>query len=139
MAIDEKILDQLIAGYKKPEDLIGENGLLKELTRRLLERAMSVEMREHLGHEKNQPVVNGNVRSGRYKQKVKREFGEIEVDVPLDRDGSFEPVILPKDQSRFTGFDDKIISLYARGMTTREIQGHLEEAYGVDVSLSLIS
>jgi len=139
MAIDEKILDQLIAGYKKPEDLIGENGLLKELTRRLLERAMSAEMTEHLGHEKNQPVVNsqGNVRNGRYKKKVKGEFGEIEVDVPRDR--SFEPVILPKGQSRFTGFDGKIISLYARGMTTREIQGHLEDTYGVDVSPSLIS
>lgn len=141
MAIDEKILDQLIAGYKKPEDLIGENGLLKELTRRLLERAMSAEMTEHLGHEKNEPVVNsnGNVRNGRYKKKVKGEFGEIEVDVPRDRDSSFEPVILPKGQSRFTGFDGKIISLYARGMTTREIQGHLEESYGVDVSPSLIS
>ena len=105
MTIDEKILDQLIAGYKKPEDLIGENGLLKELTMRLLERAMSAEMTEHLGHEKNQPVVNinGNVRNGRYKKKVKGEFGEIEVDVPRDSDSSFEPVILPKGQSRFGG------------------------------------
>lgn len=141
MAIDEKILDQLIAGYKRPEDLIGENGLLKELTKRLLERAMSAEMTDHLGHEKNQPVVNlcGNVRNGRYKKRVKGEFGEIEVEVPRDRESSFEPVILPKGQRRFTGFDDKIISLYARGMTTREIQGHLEEAYGVEVSPSLIS
>lgn len=105
MTIDEKILDQLIAGYKKPEDLIGENGLLKELTMRLRERAMSAEMTEHLGHEKNQPVVNinGNVRNGRYKKKVKGEFGEIEVDVPRDSDSSFESVILPKGQSRFKG------------------------------------
>lgn len=141
MTIDEKILDQLIAGYKKPEDLIGENGLLKELTKRLLERAMSAELTDHLGHAKNQAVMNasGNVRNGSYKKKVKGDFGEIEVGVPRDRDSSFEPLILPKGQSRFTGFDDKIISLYARGMTTREIQGHLEEAYGVDVSPSLIS
>jgi putative transposase len=141
MAIDEKILDELIAGYKKPEDLIGENGLLKELTKRLLERAMKAELTEHLGHEKNKTVVNpqGNTRNGSYKKKVKGEFGEIDIEVPRDRDSSFEPVILPKGQGRFTGFDDKIISLYARGMTTREIQGHLEEAYGVDVSASLIS
>ncbi|MDR1922416.1 MAG: IS256 family transposase [Candidatus Adiutrix sp.] len=141
MAIDEKLLDQLIAGYKKQEDLIGENGLLKELTRRLLERAMSAELTEHLGHGKNQRVVNsnGNVRNGHYSKKVKGEFGEIEVEVSRDRDSSFEPLILPKGQSRFMGFDGKIISLYARGMTTREIQCHIEETYGVEVSPSLIS
>lgn len=79
MTIDEKILDQLIASYKKPEDLIGENGLLKELTKRLLERAMGAEMTEHLGHAKNQAVMNasGNVRNGSYKKKVKGDFGEI--------------------------------------------------------------
>lgn len=100
---------------------------MKELTRRLLERAISAEMTEYLGHEKNEPMVNSkvNVRNGRYKKKVNGEFGEIKVDVSRDRDSNFEPVILPKGQSRFTGFDDKIISLYARGMTTREIHGHL--------------
>ena len=141
MPIDDKILDQLIAGYKKPEDLIGENGLLKELTKKLLERAMQAEMTAHLGHEKNKPVTNvdGNTRNGRYKKKINGEFGELDIDVPRDRESSFEPVILPKGQSRFTGFDDKIISMYARGMTTREIQGHLEDAYGIEVSPSLIS
>lgn len=139
--IDEKLLDQLIAGYKKPEDLIGENGLLKELTKRLLERAMKAELTEHLGHEKNATVTNRsrNVRNGGYKKRVQGEFGELSVEVPRDRDSSFEPVILPKGQSRFTGFDNRIISLYARGMTTREITYHLEEAYGVEVSPSLIS
>ncbi len=141
MKIDEKILDQLIAGYQKPEDLIGENGLLKELTKRLLERAMQAEMTVHLGHEKGRPVQNfsGNVRNGRYKKKVSGEFGDLSVEVPRDRAGDFEPVMLPKGQSRFSGFDDKIISLYARGMTTREIQGHIEEIYGLEVSPALIS
>ena len=141
MPINDKIIDQLIAGYKKPKDLIGENGLLKELTKKLLERAMRAEMTVHLGHEKNKPVTNadGNTRNGRYKKKISGEFGELDVDVPCDRESSFEPVILPKGQSRFTGFDDKIISMYAHGMTTREIQGQLEDAYGIEVSTALIS
>lgn len=141
MTIDEKILDQLIAGYQRPEDLIGENGLLKELTKRLLERAMQAEMTVHLGHEKGRRVQNsrGNVRNGRYKKNIVGDFGDLSVEVPRDRAGDFEPIILPKGQSRFHGFDDKIISLYARGMTTREIQGHLEEIYGLEVSPALIS
>jgi putative transposase len=127
--------------YKNPEDLIGETGLLKQLTKQLLERAMQAEMTEHLGYEKNAPSnkTSDNSRNGSYKKRVKGEFGNLDIDVPRDRDASFEPIILPKGQSRFTGFDDKIIALYARGMTTRDIQAHLEEMYGVDVSPTLVS
>lgn len=141
MAIEKELLDRLIADYKKPEDLIGENGLLKQLTKALLERALESELTDHLGHEKHSPVAakGGNVRNGKSAKTIKGEFGKLPIDVPRDRDSSFEPIILPKGQTRFTGFDDKIISLYARGMTTREIQGHLEEIYGVDVSPTLIS
>lgn len=141
MASTDELLDALMKDYKKPEDLIGENGLLKQLTKQLLERAMQSEMTEHLGYDKHAPAGKntGNSRNGRYKKVVKGEFGNLDVSVPRDRNATFEPVILPKGVSRFTGFDDKIISMYARGMTTRDIQGHLEEIYGVEVSPTLIS
>ena len=139
--IPKDLLDALMKDYKNPEDLIGETGLLKQLTKQLLERAMQAEMTDHLGYEKNAPSNNntGNARNGSYQKKVKGEFGHLDIAVPRDRDSSFEPVILPKGQSRFTGFDDKIIALYARGMTTRDIQAHLEEMYGVDISPTLVS
>jgi putative transposase len=141
MAISKELLDQLIADYKKPEDLIGENGILKQLTKALLERAMQAEITDHLGYPRNAPEGknSGNSRNGSYKKKLKGDFGEMDVAVPRDRNGSFEPIIVPKGESRFKGFDDKIISMYARGMTTRDIQSHLEEIYGVEVSPTLIS
>lgn len=141
MAITEDLLDQLIADYKKPEDLIGENGLLKQLTKRLLEKAMQAEMTDHLGYAKKAPAGNntGNSRNGSYKKKVKGDFGELDLAVPRDRNATFDPTIIPKGESRFKGFDDKIISMYARGMTTRDIQTHLEEMYGVEVSPTLVS
>ncbi|MFQ6757655.1 IS256 family transposase [Desulfovibrionaceae bacterium CB1MN] len=141
MAISKEVLDQLIADYKKPEDLIGENGILKQLTKALLERAMQAEITDHLGYPRNAPAGknSGNSRNGSYKKKLKGDFGEIDVAVPRDRNGSFEPIIVPKRETRFKGFDDKIISMYARGMTTRDIQGHLEEIYGVEISPTLIS
>jgi len=141
MATTDELLDALMKDYKKPEDLIGENGLLKQLTKRLLERAMQAEITDHLGYEKHEPAGknSGNSRNGSYKKRVKGEFGNLDVAVPRDRNATFDPVILPKGEGRFTGFDDKIISMYARGMTTRDIQGHLEEIYGVDVSPTLVS
>lgn len=141
MAISKELLDQLIADYKKPEDLIGENGILKQLTKALLERAMQAEITDHLGYPRNAPSGknSGNSRNGSYKKKLKGDFGEIDVAVPRDRNGSFEPIIVPKGETRFKGFDDKIISMYARGMTTRDIQSHLEEIYGVEISPVLIS
>ena len=143
MAIEKELLDRLLADYncKKPEELIGENGLLKQLTKALLERALQAEMTVHLGHEKNGSITSQgrNARNGKSVKTIKGDFGKLPLEVPRDRDSSFEPVIIPKGQTRFVGFDDKIISLYSRGMTTREIQGHLEEIYGVDVSPTLIS
>lgn len=141
MEIKKEVLDELIKGYEKPEDLIGETGLLKQLTKALIERAMNAELTHHLGYEKHDPAGyhSGNSRNGRSPKTVKGEFGEIVVETPRDRNGSFEPQILPKRQTRFDGFDDKIVSMYARGMTTREIQGHLQEMYGVEVSPALVS
>jgi putative transposase len=141
MVIKKEVLDELIKDYKKPEDLIGEAGLLKQLTKALLERAMSAELTQHLGYEKHDPAGynSGNSRNGTTPKTVKGEFGELLVETPRDRNGSFEPQILPKHQTRFDGFDEKILSMYARGMTTREIQGHLREMYGVEVSPALVS
>src|ERR1700722_16579676 len=141
MAIDLKLIDKLLADYKKPEDIIGENGLLKQLTKALLERAMQAEMTEHLGYEKHDPVGNnsGNSRNGGSTKTLKGEFGKRPLETPRDRKGSYEPKIVAKGQTRWTGFDDKIISMYSRGMSTREIQGHLEDMYKVEVSPQLIS
>ena len=149
MAIDLKLIDTLLADYMKPEDIIGENGLLKQLPKALLERAMQAEMTSHLGYEKDDPEGNnsGNSRNGGMTKTLKGDFGEFPLETPRDRNGSnalstlapFEPKIIGKGQTRFTGFDDKIISMYARGMSTREIKGHLEEIYKVEVSPTLIS
>jgi len=141
MAIDVKLIDKLLADYKKPEDIIGEEGLLKQLTKALLERAMQAEMTEHLGYEKHDPAGHnsGNSRNVLTTKTLKGDFGELPLETPRDRNGSYEPKIIGKNQTRFTGFDDKIISMYARGMSTREIQGHLEEIYKVEVSPTLIS
>jgi putative transposase len=136
-----ELIDELLKGYKKPEDITGENGLLKRLTKSLLERALNAELTHHLGYEKHDPAGynSGNSRNGTTSKTVKGEFGELEIQTPRDRNGSFEPQILAKRQMRFDGFDDKILSLYARGLSTREIQAHLQEMYGVEVSPGLIS
>jgi putative transposase len=141
MEIDKDVIDKLLANYQKPEEIVGENGLLKQLTKALVERAMAAELTTHLGYEKHDPSGHGsgNSRNGASKKKLKGDFGEIDIAVPRDRNASFEPKIVPKGQTRFTGFDDKILSMYARGMTTRDIQSHLEEIYGVEVSPTLIS
>lgn len=141
MAINEKLIEELLKGYEKPEDIIGKNGLLKQLTKAVLEKALEGEMTHHLGYEKHDPDGwgSGNSRNGKYAKTLKGDFGEMPVAIPRDRRSQFEPVIIPKGQRHFTGFDDKIISMYARGMTIRDIQGHLEEIYGVEVSPEFIS
>ena len=141
MTIDNKLIDELLKGYQKPEDLIGENGLLKQLTKQLLERAMSAELSEHVGYEKHDPAGyhSGNSRNGTSEKTIKGSFGRVPIKVPRDRNGTFEPQIIEKHQTRFTGFDEHIISLYARGLTTREIQEHLGEIYGVEVAAATIS
>lgn len=141
MTINTDVIDDLLKHYKTPEEILGENGLLKQLTKAVLQRALQAEMTLHLGHEKHSSVSNksGNARNGSSAKTIKGDFGTMPIEIPRDRDSSFEPVIIPKGQTRFAEFDDKIISLYSRGLTTREIQGHLEEIYGVEVSPSLIS
>jgi putative transposase len=141
MTIDNELIDNLLKGYKKPEDLIGENGLLKQLTKQLLERAMSAEMTAHVGYEKHEAAGNntGNSRNGTSAKTIKGSFGTMPIEVPRDRNGTFEPQIIEKHQTRFTGFDENIISLYSRGLSTREIQQNLEEIYHVEVSPALIS
>jgi len=139
--IKTELIDELLKDYQKPEDIIGENGLLKRFVKAVLERALNAELTHHLGYERHDPAGNnsGNSRNGTSSKTLKGEFGELELEIPRDRTSTFEPQILPKHQTRFTGFDDKIISLYARGMTTRDIEGHLKEIYGVEVSPALVS
>ena len=129
------LIDELLKCYQKPEDLIGENGLFKQLTKALVERALQVEMTDHLGHDKHEAVINatGIALNGKSSKTLKGEFGELPIETPRDRDGSFEPQLISKHQTRWTGFNDKIISLYARGMTVREIQQHLGERYGTEI------
>jgi len=140
-SIDKELIDKLLKDYQKPEDLIGENGLLKQLTKQLLERAMAAELTEHVGYEKHDRVGHnsGNSRNGSSAKTMKGSFGRLALEVPRDRNGTFEPQIIEKHQTHFSGFDANIISLYARGLSTREIQQHLEEIYHVEVSPTLIS
>lgn len=141
MAIRNELLDELLKDYKNPEDLLGEDGLLKQLTKRLVERAMAGEMTSHLGYDKNKKSTagDGNTRNGTSSKKLQSDHGELDIRIPRDRKATFQPQIVSKHQRRFSGFDDKIISMYARGMTVRDIQGHLEDIYGVEVSPDLIS
>jgi len=141
MTLPNELIDELLLTYKKPEDLIGENGLLKQLTKAVIERVLQAEMTAHLGHGKHESVNNtsGNTRNGKSSKTLKGEFGLLPIDIPRDREGNFEPQFVPKHQTRWTGFDDKIISLYSRGMSVREIQAHLQEMVGTEVSPALIS
>jgi putative transposase len=136
--ISDELIDTLLTQGQTAEDI---NGLLKQLTKSLLERAMQGELTSHLGYGKHDPSGNnsGNSRNGVTRKTLSGDFGEIELETPRDRKNEFEPQLIKKNQTRWTGFDDKILSMYARGMTTREIQGHLEEIYQVEVSSSLIS
>src|SRR5947209_7390360 len=136
----ETALDELLAG-KSTEEIVGPNGLLKQFTKALVERAMNAEMSHHLGYEKHavDGRGSGNNRNDKSLKKIQGDFGSVEIEVPRDRNGTYDPKIIPKHERRFAGFDQKILSMYARGMTTRDIQGHLEEMYGVEVSPALIS
>ena len=141
MPISDKLIDQLLEGYDSPDDILGEAGLLKQLTKKVAERALNAEMEQHLGYAKHAPEGrnSGNSRNGKSSKKLRSVHGEIELDIPRDRNGSFEPKLIKKGEKQLNGFDDRIISLYARGMTTRDIQAHFEEPYGVDVSPTVIS
>jgi putative transposase len=118
---EDELIKKLLANYKTPADLIGEGGLLKRLTKKLVEGALGAEMTHHLGYEKHAAAGQGtgNSRNGASPKMLKWDFGEVNIEVPRDRNGSFEPKIVGKHQRRFSGFDDKILSMYARGMSTR--------------------
>ena len=139
--IKPELLDELLSGLSKPEDLLGEGGLFRDLKKALMERALGGELTHHLGYEKGDAAGHGsgNSRNGHSSKTVLTEEGEVGLSIPRDRAGTFEPRLVPKGVTRLEGFDDKVISLYARGLTVREIRGHLKELYGTEVSPDLIS
>lgn len=141
MPITPELLDELLKDCKSSEDMFGHDGLLQQLTKAVVERALQGELTHHLGYEKHSPEGNnsGNSRNGRSKKTIRGKRGQVEIEVPRDRNAEFEPQLIRKGKTRFDGLDDKIISMYARGMTCREIQAHLQEIYGVEVSPDLIS
>jgi Transposase, Mutator family len=140
---EERAAEELVRRAREQGlSLTGPDGLLKQLTKMLLETALDQEMTEHLGHEKNGPVLNetGNVRNGsRAKTVLTVGTGEVGIDVPRDRDGTFQPQIVRKRQRRLTGVDEIVLSLYAKGLTTGEISAHFAEIYGASVSKETVS
>ena len=136
MAIEKELLDRLLAG-RDPRELFAKDGLLDDLKKALSERILNAELDEHLGLEREEGV--GNRRNGTSKKTVLTGTSKLTLAVPRDREGNFDPQLIAKYQRRFPDFDHKIISMYARGLSVREIRGHLEEIYGIEVSPDLIS
>jgi transposase-like protein len=139
--ISDEVIDQLLAGARTEAEIAGPGGVLAQLTKRLIERALEVELTEHLGYEPHcEPAGGaGNTRNGTTPKTVITDQGRIPIDTPRDRNGAFEPQLVRKRQRRFKGFDDKILALYSRGLSTRDIEAHLAEIYGVKVGRDLIS
>ena len=139
--LSDEVVDELLAGVSTEEEIVGPGGLLSQLTKRLVERALEVEITDHLGYERHQepPGGTGNTRNGSTPKRLVTEHGHVGIDTPRDRDGSFSPKIVKKRQRRFEGFDDKILALYSRGLSTRDIEAHIAELYGVHVGRDLIS
>jgi putative transposase len=145
MAFSSELLDQLLAGCERPEDILGPQGLFAQLKKALAERALGAELGHHLAAEARTPILpesgrrRRNHRNGSSPKTVLTDSGAVTVAIPRDRAGTFEPQLIPKHQRRLPGFDAKVLALYARGLTVREMQAHLTELYGVDVSPDLIS
>src|SRR5947209_17165963 len=139
--LPDELVDELLAGARTEEEIVGPGGLLGQLTKRLVERAMEVELTDHLGFEPHQepPGGAGNTRNGSTPKTLVNEHGTVGINTARDRDGTFEPKIVRKRQRRFEGFDEKILALYSRGLSTRDIEAHLREVYGVSVGRDLIS
>jgi len=137
--IPEELVEQLLSRVESPDELFGSNGLVRALTARLVEKGLNAELSEHLGYDKGDRRPNANARNGSTPKTLLTEVGEVEIRVPRDRQGSFEPQLVEKHQRRLEGFDDRIIGLYSRGMSVREIQDFFKDAYGADVSTGLIS
>src|SRR5215217_210757 len=136
MAIKKDTLDQLLDG-RDPKEVFNKDGLFDELKKALAERVLNAELDDHL--ESEAPAGRRNHRNGHSKKTVLTETAKLDIRIPRDREGTFDPKLIARYQRRFPGFDEKIVSMYARGMTTREIQGHLMELYGLEVSPDLIS
>src|ERR1700733_10597186 len=138
--LPDEVIDQLLAGAKSEEEIVGPGGLMSALTKRVVERALEVELTDHLGYESHREPLGGvgNTRNGSTPKTLQTEHGPVRIDTPRDRDGSFEPKLVRKRQRRFEGFDEKILALYARGLSTRDIEAYLRELYGVDVGRDLI-
>jgi putative transposase len=139
--LSDELIDELLDGARSEEEIVGPGGVLAQLTKRLVERALSAELTEHLGYEPHQepPGGMGNTRNGSTPKTFATEHGRVRIGTPRDRRGSFEPQIVGKGQRRFEGFDDKILALYSRGLSARDIEAHLAEIYGVQVGRDLIS
>ena len=137
----DTLIDELLQDCHDPKDILGKNGLLKQLSKRLIERALQGELTDHLGYAPYAPEGSGadNCRNGKGSKTLHTDSGAIQIEVPRDRDSSFEPKLVKKRQRRLEGFDDKVLALYARGLSTRDIQSQLEELYEVEVSPTLIS
>ncbi len=139
--IKDKLLDELLENYSEPGDLLGPDGLLTELKKRLINRVLESEMTTHLGYGKHggKPEGTPNARNGHSAKTLRTEDGKLPIRIPRDRKGEFEPALVPKHQRHFDGFDEAIVSLYARGLGVRGIQQHLLEIYKVEVSTALIT
>lgn len=140
-AIDPNLIDQILSNCDNPMDVFKENGLLMHLKKAIVERLLEGELTTHLGYQKHDPAGNnsGNSRNGHTEKTLKCKDGQFPIKIPRDRNGDFEPKIVPKNQTRFDDLDNKILSLYARGMSTRDMQEQLKDLYGVDISSTLIS
>jgi transposase-like protein len=141
MAFSKEVLDEIMSGYRGTDDFYGPDGIVKQLTKALIERAMEAELSQELGYEKSKPgsKPTSNRRNGKSVKTLRTDSGTMEISVPRDRQGQYEPLIVPKHQREWRGFDDKILSMYSLGLTTRQIQEHLKEIYAVDVSPELVS
>lgn len=138
---DPKLLDQMLEGHQDAESFFGKGGLLNQLAKALVERALEAEMTYHLGHQPGETVINAenNTRNGKTRKTLKSEHGQVEIEVPRDRQGSFEPILVPKHKTRLSGLDEKIIGMYGKGLSDRDIQAQLQDLYGVEIALGLIS
>ena len=134
------LLDELLEDCHSPEDILGESGLMKQIKKRLVERVLAGELNHHLKSDLLEAGVTPNSRNGSSKKTVQSEDGELDLSIPRDRRGSFEPILVPKHQRRIAGLDEKILALYARGNSTRDISAQLEELYGgAKISAAVIS
>lgn len=138
-ALKEEMIAELVAGCQNEGDLFGPEGVFTRLKGAVMERLLEAEMTTHLGHDRHERRKGSNSRNGHSVKTVTTETGPVEIRVPRDRDGSFDPQLVKKRQTRLEGFDEKVLALYGRGMSTRDIQAHLRELYGTDVSHELIS